>query len=227
MYTHILFDMDDTLLDFQKAEYESFKRVLFFYNIPFSLELYEQYKSINHSLWKQFEAGQLSKVVVQNERFSAFFNCLNKRINGESANSMYQVFLSEQTWTVPHAKKVCMELSKTHSLSIVTNGVGKTQMNRFTLSELSPFFSHLIISEDIGVAKPDKRFFDAAFKIIGRTDNKKVLLVGDSLSSDILGAFNAKIDCCWFNPNKRAPDINVSFTYEISNLMQLLDIIKQ
>ena len=146
MYSHILFDMDDTILDFQKAQFVSLKYVLAQYNIPFSLDIYHRYEEINHKLWRQFDAGLLTKDIVQNKRFTQFFIELGKDIDCKQANSFYQESLAEQTWLIPYAKQTCMELAKQHTLSIVTNGVGMTQKKRFSTSEIAPYFSHILIS---------------------------------------------------------------------------------
>lgn len=224
MYSHILFDMDDTIFDFQKAQFVSFKYVLAKYNIIFSENIYRMYCDINHNLWRQFDEGVLSKDTVQNERFTQFFNVLGKNINGKQANLLYQESLACQSWLLPYAKDTCMELSKQHTLFIVTNGVGITQKNRFLSSEIAPCFSGVLISEDIGVAKPNKEFFYAVFKRIGPIEINKVLLVGDSLTSDIQGANNIGIDCCWFNPKGAILDRKVKITYTITDLRQLIDI---
>lgn len=167
----------------------------------------------------------MSKDTVQNERFTRFFNVLGKNINGKQANLLYQESLACQSWLVPYAKDTCMELSKQHTLFIVTNGVGITQKNRFLSSEIAPYFSDILISEDIGVAKPNKAFFYAVFKRIGSIEINKVLLVGDSLTSDIQGANNIGIDCCWFNPKGVILDSKVKITYTITDLRQLIDIV--
>lgn len=225
MYSHILFDMDDTILDFQKAQFVSFKCILKKYDVPFSLEVYHNYENINHSLWRQFDKGILSKDIVQTERFVRFFGALGKKIDGVQVNSEYQDSLACQSWLIPYAKETCMELSKHHTLSIVTNGVGSTQKKRFQASEIFPYFSNILISEDIGVAKPDKQFFDEAFNLIKCAEKNKILLVGDSLSSDIQGANNAGIDCCWFNPKGILLDEPLRITYTISDLRQLIGIV--
>jgi len=225
MYSHILFDMDDTLLDFQKAQFVSFNAVLEKYGVPFSTDTYYRYENINHSLWHQFEEGLLTKEIVQNERFTQFFNIMGLKIDGKQANQFFQESLATQNWLIPSAKEICMELSKRYTLSIVTNGVGITQKKRFYSSEISCYFANLLISEDIGVAKPDKRFFDEAFKTIGCFEKSQILLVGDSLSSDIQGANNVGIDCCWFNPKNIALDRQVKITYTITDLRQLMSIV--
>ena len=122
-------------------------------------------------------------------------------------------------------QKKYVKLSQNHTLSIVTNGVGMTQKKRFSSSEISPYFSNILISEDIGIAKPDKRFFDEVFKVINCAEKSQILLVGDSLSSDIQGANNAGIDCCWFNPKCAKLDKPLQITYTITDLRQLSDIV--
>lgn len=225
MYSHILFDMDDTILDFQKAQFVSIKYVLAKYNIPYSDDIYHLYKNINHNLWGQFDEGKMSKDTVQQERFTRFFKTLGEDIDGQQANIFYQDALAGQTWLIPYAKEICKKLSQNHTLSIVTNGVGMTQKKRFSSSEISPYFSNILISEDIGIAKPDKRFFDEVFKVINCAEKSQILWVGDSLSSDIQGANNAGIDCCWFNPKCAKLDRPLQITYTITDLRQLSDIV--
>lgn len=225
MYLHILFDMDDTLLDFQKAQFVSFNAVLREFRIPFSENVYHCYEKINHSLWHKFEEGLMTKEEVQNERFAQFFIAMGLKIDGKQANQIYQKNLAAQYWLNPHAKETCRELSKRYSLSIVTNGVGITQRKRFNSSEISCYFSNLIISEDIGAAKPDKKFFEEAFKVIGCFEKDRILLVGDSLSSDIQGANNIGIDCCWYNPQKIALNKQAEIKHTITDLRQLTRIL--
>lgn len=109
-------------------------------------------------------------------------------------------------------------------LSIVTNGVGTTQKKRFFASKIAPYFTHLLISEKIGIAKPDKRFFEEAFKMINCKEKDKILMVGDSLSSDMQGANNAGIDCCWFNPKGAPLNRQVKITYTVTDLRQISQI---
>ena len=221
-YTHLLFDMDDTILDFQKAQYTSFQRVLETYKIHYTEDSYHLYEGINHELWSRFDSGLISKDFVQNARFARFFEQLGYKIDGTEANSVYQGFLSSQTWLMPYAKEVCAELSNNHKLFIITNGVGVTQEKRFRSSAIFPYFSDIFISETIGIAKPNKEFFVAVFNSIGDVAHDKVMLIGDSLTSDIRGANNMGIDCCWYNPKARALPSDFSITFQITDLRQLL-----
>ncbi len=226
MYTHILFDLDDTLMDFQKSQYNGFKYVLSQYNIPFTSQYYSCYVKINHELWRLFNMGEILKKEIENNRFTYFFKSIGKNINGEQANVIYQSYLETQTWLVPHAYDVCEDLYQSYNLYIVTNGVGHTQLNRFNLSEIKKFFNGIFISEKIGYAKPNIMFFDSVCREIGYTDKQKILLVGDSIDSDIRGANNFGIDCCWFNPNRCKRDENLDIKYDITDLRELPKILK-
>lgn len=225
MYDYILFDMDDTIFDFQRAQLLSFKGVLSKFNILYSLEYYNLYREINHELWQQFDNKKVSKDFVQTERFNHFFRAIGMNLDGNYANRVYQDLLSFQSWLMPYSKEVCAKLAEEHTLLIVTNGVGKTQKKRLFSSAVAPYFTNILVSEDVGVAKPDKNFFDVAFKMMKCNDASRMLLVGDSLSSDINGANNAGIDSCWLNPAGNSIERDINITYAINDLRQLLDIV--
>lgn len=225
MYSHILFDADNTLLDFDKAQLSSFKMVLNFYGLVYSEELFRQYQSINHVLWDQFERGEIDKDTVQEKRFFDFFCTIGRKIDGSEANCVFQRGLCKQSWLIPHAEETCRVLSSYVNLSIVTNGVGRTQNERIRNSKISNFISHIIVSETIGFAKPSIEFFEEAFKVIGCTFSSKTLIVGDSLSSDIQGGINAGIDTCWYNSKRLDLPMEINVDYVISDLAELKQIV--
>ena len=224
-YTHVLFDADNTLLDFNRAQFNSFKKVLEHYGCSFSEETYHQYETINHSLWSQFEKGMIDKDTVQEKRFTEFFSQIGKKVDGVQANDVYQEGLCTQSWLIDYARETCKELSPYATLSIVTNGVGKTQTMRIHNSEINEYMSHVIISETIGYAKPSLQFFDETFKIIERKPSDRILIVGDSISSDIIGGINAGIDTCWYNPNNHELPDGITVDYIISDLRELVGIV--
>lgn len=225
MYNHILFDADNTLLDFNKAEQLSFKRLLHHYDVRYSDDIYHQYEMINHKLWELFEKGEINSDTVQQKRFELFFCQIDMAVNGAVANDLYQAELSRQSVLVPFAEEICRKLSQIAMLTIVTNGAGKTQRKRIENSAISKYISYIIISEDIGYAKPCKHFFDETFRIINRKPDDKILIVGDSLSSDIIGGIQAGIDTCWFNRQRQAVPDNMHIDFIIDNLMELLNIL--
>ena len=221
MYNHILFDADNTLLDFDKAQLISFKTTLLYFGVEFSKEIYKKYELINHNLWHQFERGIISKEVVQIKRFLDLFDTLGIHINAEHANSIYQRELCKQSWLIPHAEEICKELFLNATLSIVTNGVGDTQTKRIASSEINKYISFIVISEIIGYAKPNIEFFNETFKVIGCRKTDKVLIVGDSIESDIIGGKNAGIDTCWYNPHGLTPPPNLKINHIIADLYDL------
>lgn len=224
-YDVILFDADETLFNFCKAEKQALIKTLEYYNIPYSEELNEKYSAINESLWKRYEQDEIDNEYLQKTRFTQFFKELLISYDGIEANEIYLNYLSDGTYLLPHAKEVCETLHKTHVLYIVTNGISRVQRKRFEMSEIKPYFKGVFVSEDTKFQKPQKEYFDYVFKKIEIVDKQNILLVGDSLTSDILGANNAKIDCCWYNPHKHENKTDAIFTYEIHSLIELYQIV--
>ena len=225
-YDHVLLDVDNTLLDFDAAQEGAFKDLLGYFGAEYSDETYARYSEINHSYWRRLELGTITKDLLQTERFKVFFDTLGISVDGNDANVFYQKALSNQAQLIPHAEEVCRELSKRTKLSVVTNGVGTTAYSRIGLSGLQKYMSHIVVSEIIGFAKPSKEFFDAAFDIIGCKSSDRIIIVGDSLSSDIKGGINAGIDTCWFNLKGAAAPEGMKITYTITDLRELLDIVE-
>jgi 2-haloacid dehalogenase len=221
MYDFIMLDADNTLFDFDKAEALSLKATLEYFGVAYDETVNAAYSAINLGLWKMYEKKLVAKETILTQRFAELFRLLGADIDASRANEVYRKNLETKSHLLPYAEEVCAELSKRFTLAIATNGVATTQRSRFTGSPISKYVKHHIISEEIGIAKPDARFFDAAFAMIGCTDKSGVLMVGDSLSSDIQGAINAGIDCCWFNPKRLPNENNLDINYEIADLREL------
>ena len=225
MYTHIFFDADDTLLDFKKGQLLSFKTVLEGYDIPFSDDLYITYSKINYDLWQQLEQGAITRAELQSKRFSSFFASIGQSISGDEAELAYKQYLGEQSCLMPFAEEVCRELSRKYTLTIVTNGISEIQNRRFAACAILPYLTNIVISDDIGISKPDKRFFKHALAVSQCKDPSEVLLVGDSLAADIKGANNTGLDACWYNPEGVSLPDSYRVKYIISDLRELLDIL--
>ena len=225
-YEHIFLDADNTLLDFDAAQEGAFKGLLSLFGVEYTDEVFARYSEINHGYWRRLELGTVTKDKLQTERFEVFFAELGLNIDGVEANDFYQKSLSEQCQHMPYAEQVCAELQKRGKLTIVTNGVGSTAYSRMSNSGLVKYMSAVVVSEVIGYAKPAREFFDAAFDIAGVKAGDRVIIVGDSLSSDIQGGINAGIDTCWFNPKGAVAPEGMNITYTITDLRELLDIIE-
>lgn len=225
-YDVILFDADDTLLDFQKSEDAALRQAFEAFQLPLTAEVREGYLEINHGLWKALERGEIDKPQVLARRFQDTFEKFG--IDGPKDGSFereYQRMLGEGAYLVDDAPDVLNALQGRCTLAIVTNGVTATQTNRLRLCGLDKIIPHVFISEQIGVAKPQQGFFDAVFAALGEPDRSRVLIVGDSLTSDMRGGEVAGIDSCWYNPKGKPNDSAVRPTYEIRTLTELLSII--
>lgn len=226
-YEVILFDADETLFDFTKGQKEALIKTLEFYDIPPSEEIIGLYRTINNATWQRFERNEINWDDLRKIRFTRLFDELGLSHDGLEANHYFLTNLANGGHLLPGAKELCEKLSKTHTLYIVTNGFSMVQHKRFENSEIKPCFADIFVSEDIGYQKPQREYFDYVFEKIPSVDKKNILLVGDSLTSDILGANNAGINSCWFNPNQKENQTNASCTYEINTLTELIEIVNR
>lgn len=222
MYKALLFDVDQTLLDFKKTEDVAFRRLMMEEGIPYSQELFDVYETINHKLWHQYELGEINRDVVLNTRFILFYQAINQDKDASKLEERYQFFLSEGAYILPKAFDLIKKLSQEYPLYIITNGVANTQYKRLKKTGLFPFFKDIFISEEIGFQKPACEFFKYVFERIPFLPSETVV-IGDSLSSDIQGGINYGIDTIWYNPNQISGYLQP--TYEIKDLEELYFIL--
>lgn len=223
-YTSLFLDLDDTLLDFGKAEAFAVAKVLKNNGLPYDGETVKTYSQINKSFWESFERGEIKKEQIFPGRFKKLFEVINCNGNPEEITKEYSLTLSEGYFTVDGAFDLLDYLkAKNYRLYATTNGLSTTQYRRIKGSGLSKYFDAVFISEDAGCQKPDKAYFDYAISKIPEKDKSKILIVGDSQSSDILGGQNADIDTCWYNPNGN--DKKYPSKYEIKSLSELKEIL--
>ena len=225
-YNTILFDLDDTLLDFQANEAQAMKRLFDLHHMPLTEEFLEVYHNVNEKLWKSHERGEIPLSSVLGARFSDSMRELGVEIDGRDWDETYRGFLADGHELIPGAYEICDYLKDKCRLVLITNGAGNTQRRRLEASGLIKFFPWIFISQDLGAQKPSKEFFDAVKKGIPDFTASSSLVIGDSLTSDIKGANDAGIDCCWFNPTGKT-STGINFTYTISKLSELKDIIEQ
>ena len=221
-YKYILFDLDDTLLDFEKAEHIAFNKLLEDSDIQFNEELFNKYKEINRGLWRRFELGEMSNKEVTKLRFEQFFNLLGKKVDGREYDVNFRSYLAMGNQLFDGVIELLEKLSKTHILCIASNGVGVTQHTRLKNNDLNKYFKHIFISEEVGYQKPDVEFFNAIFEKLGNINKKEIIIVGDNLMSDILGGINSGIDTCWINPKGLPIDNNIKPTYVVKKVTDLV-----
>lgn len=227
-YTTLLMDADDTLLDFAADENAAFFRVMKQYGVPVSQGSAEIYRQINLSLWKALERGEITKPELKQTRFRLFFDAIGYDFQGDCLefNESYLGFLGEGGRLMEGARETLGELNKrNYDIYIVTNGVAATQRQRLERSGLIGLIHDIFVSDTVGVPKPKKEFFDFVLRRLPEKDKSKILVVGDSLTSDIRGAMNAGLDSVWINikkevlPSAFSPTVTVG---EISGLLGLL-----
>lgn len=224
-YQTILFDVDETLLDFNAAQENALRKAFENHNYLLDDAVKASYHEINHGLWDQYEKGSITKQEVIYSRFVKLFEKLGIKGDGVLFEDEYQELLGQGHELMEEAIEVLETLSNTHDLYVVTNGVSKTQRSRLKASKIENYMKDIFISEETGYQKPMKEYFDYCFARIPNLDLDKTIIVGDSLSSDILGGNNAGIDTCWFNPKGLTCQINVKINHEIKRLSELYHIV--
>ncbi len=229
-YDIILFDADGTLYDFDASEKLSLNETLEFAGIPCDRDTLSLYHEINEREWKALERGETTRDKLKVERFAKLIRALEtkKIIVNKSARDMADFYLnalSEKSILFPESEELCRRLYADFELYIVTNGTTSVQKSRFARSPITKYIKKAFISDEMGYDKPAIEYFNIVFDELGITDENKhrVLLVGDSLSSDIKGGANAGLDTCWFNPNGKDSG-QMSPLYTIKSLNELYEI---
>lgn len=227
-YYCILFDADNTLLDFDAAENKALAETLVEYGIEPDAGTVQTYRDINSELWRQLEKGQIRRDKLMGERFTRFLKAINAAGDGVEMNRCYLDHLSSHPdLMTPNVPDVLGELSEVATLAIVSNGAQKVQTRRLAESGVMNFMEDVFISEKMGCEKPNARIFDAALRALGVENREHVLMVGDSLSGDIQGGSNAGLDTCWYNPNHAENPGKVIPTYEIASLEELYPLVME
>ena len=222
-YPIYFLDADETLFDFRKAEREGLRKAFAVHGFPFDEGVLEQYREINEGLWRQLERGEVTKERLQVKRFEELFKERGIAYDPvKMGTEEYPDALAEGNYLLSGAYEVCRELKKTSTLYLTTNGITRVQKRRLRESAIAPFLSGIFVSEEAGAAKPQKAYFDYVFRQIGEPDRADILLVGDSLTSDIAGAVNAGVDSCWLNPEGKPRTGKASPNWEIADLSELL-----
>lgn len=221
MYEFLFLDLDDTILDFHKAERIALSKTIREFGAEPTEEVLHRYHLINKAHWEMLERGELTRDEVLVNRFGALFGELGMDIDARKCAKVYERNLSIGHYFLPGAEEAVECLSQKYRLFLASNGTASVQKGRMTSANLYRFFEKVFVSQEIGYNKPSKDYFERAFAQIEGFDKHKAIIVGDSLSSDILGGNNAGIATCWVNPThaQRKPGIRVD--YEIEALAQL------
>ncbi len=229
-YEYLLFDADNTLLDFSKAEYLAFRFTAESEGLAFSEDLYNAYSVINDGLWKSLERKEIDLEFLKLERFRRLLLGMGYEENETTMTKAarlrdcYTESLGEQTCLIEGAEEVCKELSERYDMYLVTNGIAKIQHARIDNCAIKPYFKDVFISEEIGASKPSPAYFDAVFAALGMPEKEKCLVIGDSLTSDCDGAIAYGLDICRYNP-KGESDKGRKITYTVNKLSELTELL--
>lgn len=226
LYHTILWDVDQTLLDFDKSQDYALRFCFQKLNLEIDDKIVRLYASINDSYWKRLELGEVTKKELLTGRFDRLFEQLHiETVTSADIAPMYQKALGSVYFYRDDSFKLCQKLQGKVKQYVVTNGVSATQRNKLRLSAFDQVMDGIFISEEMNYAKPDVRFFEGCFKQISNFCKESTLIVGDSLTSDMKGGNQAGIACCWYNPAGHKNESSLKIDYEIQNLWEVEEIL--
>lgn len=225
-YNLFLFDLDDTLLDFQASEKLCFTQTFINFGVKDLLEeIHKTYKTENNLLWKQLERGEVDKDFLKVERFRRTLDHHKIEIPSHKMSEFYLEQLPKHVVLIDGAVEVLKHVKQFGEVGIITNGIEYTQRERIKNSALKEYIDFIAVSEECGFAKPDVRFFEFAANRSKNFIKEKTIIVGDRFDADIVGAHNFGIDSLWFNQHKTANTSDLKPTFEAHNLKQVKEIL--
>jgi 2-haloacid dehalogenase len=228
MIKYLFLDLDNTILDFSKAEAIAIRKTMREYGLEPTDALAARYSAINDLHWKALERGELTKPQVVTGRFAAFFSEQGIDVDAEAVAKTYETYLSQGHWFLPGAEEtVKQKLYGKYKLYLASNGTAVVQQGRMTSAELYPYFQESFVSQELGHNKPSREYFDAAFARIPGFEPARCLMVGDSLTSDILGGKNAGLRTVWVNPGHKTAPEELKPDYEIEYLADLPALLEE
>ena len=231
MYKIILLDIDDTLFDYPKTASYAIKKVFedFGYfdkdNVSEFEEIKKEYNTINYLLWRKLEIGEIDMDTLKTERFKMLFEKMKIDYNIKDFSRQYLKRMGEGAFLFEGTEKLCEYLYKKYKLGIITNGMKEVQYSRVNNSTIGKYIDKIIVSDDVGISKPNAEIFEYALKEMGHNNKKDVIMVGDSLTADIQGGINFGIDTCWVNLKNKEADEKIKPKYAVTRLEEIYDIL--
>lgn len=224
-FTTVLLDVDGTLLDFNEAERRGVRAVMKAYGVEPTKALEQRYHEINKKYWKAFEQGAIPKDAIIERRYVDFFKSLGMEVKSDDAERLYREQLDSCAILIDGALDLCAYLKERYQLYVVTNGISHTQYRRLQDSGLNPYFTDIFVSEDTGSQKPKMKYFDYCFARITEQDPARMIIIGDSLTSDIQGGKNAGIATCWVNFGGQPRMAGIKPDHEVHRLAEIKKIL--
>lgn len=228
-YKAILWDIDETLLDFKKSEKYGITTCFKTRGLYIDDKIVERFSVINESYWKRLEKNEITKIEVLRGRFHQLFEELGiTDVDVESFRTEYEQLIGEVWYYKENSLQILEYLQKrSYRQFAVTNGTKAVQERKIKGAGFDKIFENVFISDEIGTPKPQKAFFDHVLEHIGELQKEELLIVGDSLTSDMKGGVENDIDTCWYNPYNKVNEGLLPITYEIRKLNDILDILEE
>ena len=226
MIKHVFLDLDDTILDFHKAESAALEKTLRHFSIPVTEENKALYSRINKGCWEALERAEITRSELRLLRFARFFDEIGAK-NAELAPAVYENFLSQGHYFLPGAEDMLESLFGKFKLYLATNGIAAVQAGRVASAGIGKYFKERFVSEEVGYNKPSIAYFEACFARIEGFCREEAVIVGDSLTSDIKGGLDAGIKTVWFNPKGLSHPENICPDVEISDLGALASVLEK
>ena len=218
-YDVLLCDADNTIFDFGKAEENAFAEACARMGLEADADMLATYSRINEALWRLFEQGGITQSALRVRRFEQFLEAIGQaELDAQAMAQAFVEALGRQSVPIDGAIDALRRWSRLLPVIIVTNGIARVQHGRMDGSEARHYIRGMVISEEVGAAKPDPRMIEAGMAAAGVSDRSRVLMLGDSLSSDIAAAANAGVDACWYNPQGKANESGLPIAYTIRSL---------
>ena len=222
-YSVVLFDIDDTLLDFPRSEKEALCEAFMLSGVELNEEMITVYQKINYELWKALERGEIERDELMTRRFEDFAKFYGLDIDFLKVANDYLDCLGKKIYFIEGARELLEALYGKIRMYIVTNGLAKVQNSRYKLTGFDKIFDGMFISQEVGANKPDNRFFEYVAEHIVGFEKEKTIIVGDSLSSDIAGGINFGIDTCWYSAKGMTPKLQPTYTVDsLDNVLPIL-----
>ena len=221
MIEFLFLDLDDTILDFHKAEKIALEKTFHFFGLEPTETVMTRYKEINLAHWQMLERKELTRQQVVVGRFQQLFDEYGICVDSEQVAYRYEDNLSVGHYFLPGAEEALKSLSKKYKLYLASNGTAKVQAGRLKSANISHYFQEIFVSQELGANKPDKVYFDRCAEKIPGYDPQKAMIVGDSLTSDIQGGINAGMKTVWVNPEHKPHPAHITPDYQIEALSQL------
>lgn len=218
-YSHLLFDLDNTLFDFTAASNEALKSFAELLQVEYNDDFLNVYHGYNHEVWTSFEAGLIDSMTLRKTRFEKTAKHYGRTIDGLIMNRKYLKLLVKYKRFMDGAEDILDYYEKSHILGAITNGLKEVQRPRLKEAGIYNKFEVIVVSDEIGIAKPDTRYFDHAWELLDKPAKEKVLVIGDNPNSDILGANNFGFHSCFFDPKDTNQKIECN--YRIQHLSEL------